>query len=168
MNLQVLNLEQIRMMVTTILSGVIAYFAPTHGFMVALALFFAFNIWCGMRADGVSIKAWRNFSMSKFKNAMAELLIYILLLTVIFTSMERMEDNDEAIVVVKIITYVCMYVYAQNSLKNLIIAYPKNKTYRILYHLLRLEFKKAMPGNVATAIDSAEKEMEENDNETNT
>lgn len=166
MNISIFNMEQLRMMVTTVFSGIIAYFAPTYGFIVALVLFFAFNIWCGMKADGVSIKTWKNFSMNKFKNALAELLIYMLLLAVLFTSMERMEDNEEAVVVVKIITYVCMYVYAQNSLKNLIIAYPKNKTYRILYHLLRLELKKAMPENVTHAVERAEKEMEKNEDET--
>ncbi|WP_236707617.1 hypothetical protein [Bacteroides cellulosilyticus] len=44
----------------------------------------AFNIWCGMRADGVSIVRCQNFKWSKFKNALAELLLYLVIIEVVF------------------------------------------------------------------------------------
>ncbi len=38
-----------------------------------------------------------------------------------------------------------LMVYLQNAFKNLIIAYPKNKGFRIIYHVIRFEFKRATP-----------------------
>ena len=49
--------EQWRMIFATSLSPVLAYLTPTAGFMYALVIMFAFNIWAGMRADGVAIVA---------------------------------------------------------------------------------------------------------------
>ena len=43
------------MIFATSLSPVLAYLTPTAGFMYALIIMFAFNIWAGMRADGVSV-----------------------------------------------------------------------------------------------------------------
>lgn len=66
---RIINWEQWRMIFATSLSPVLAYLTPTAGFMYALIIMFAFNIWAGMRADGVSIRHCKNFRFSKFKNA---------------------------------------------------------------------------------------------------
>lgn len=58
------------MIFATSLSPVLAYLTPTAGFMYALIIMFAFNIWAGMRADGVSVRHCKNFSFRKFKNAL--------------------------------------------------------------------------------------------------
>ena len=52
---RIINWEQWRMIFATSLSPVLAYLTPTAGFMYALIIMFAFNIWAGMRADGVAI-----------------------------------------------------------------------------------------------------------------
>ena len=62
--------EQWRMIFATSLSPILAYLTPTAGFMYALIIMFAFNIWAGMRADGVSVRHRKNFRFSKFKNAL--------------------------------------------------------------------------------------------------
>ncbi|MCS2404061.1 hypothetical protein NXY31_03495 [Bacteroides salyersiae] len=51
-------------------------------------------------------------------------------------------DGENSLLVIKTITYVFSYVYLQNAFKNLIIAYPKNKGFRIIYHVIRFEFKR--------------------------
>lgn len=38
-------------------SPLFGYVTPTKGFVYALVVMFAFNIWAGMRADGVAIVA---------------------------------------------------------------------------------------------------------------
>lgn len=70
-------------------------------------------------------------------------------------------DAPEALIVIKTLTYVFMYVYLQNSFKNLIIAYPTNKAYRIIYHIIRLEFKRAMPSHVQEVINRGERETDD-------
>lgn len=54
-------------------------------------------------------------------------------------------DNEAAMIVIKSLTYVFMYVYLQNAFRNLIVAYPKKIALRIIYHVIRLEFTRALP-----------------------
>lgn len=113
--------------------------------MYALIIMFAFNIWAGMRADGVAIKNCKRFSFRKFKNALAELLLYVTIIHVIYSVMLQCGDNEVAMIVIKSLTYVFMYVYLQNAFRNLIVAYPKEIALRIIYHVIRLEFTRALP-----------------------
>lgn len=62
--------EQWHMIFATSLSPILAYLTPAAGFMYALVIMFAFNIWAGMRADGVAIVRCKNFSFRKFKNVL--------------------------------------------------------------------------------------------------
>lgn len=157
------SLEQLRILFVSVCSHILAFFTQTKGFVYALVIMFAFNIWCGMRADGVSITRCKNFSIGKFKNALVELLLYVFITHTIYSVMVMAGDAPEALIVIKTLTYVFMYVYLQNSFKNLIIAYPSNKAYRIIYHIIRLEFKRAMPSHVQEVINRVECETENDD-----
>lgn len=152
--------EQWRMIFATSLSPVLAYFTPTAGFMWALVIMFAFNIWAGMRADGVIIRRCKNFKFSKFKNALAELLLYVTIIHVIYSTMIQCGDSEAALIVIKSLTYVFMYVYLQNAFRNLIQAYPKKVALRIIYHVIRLEFTRALPSYWQPIIERYEKETE--------
>lgn len=59
--------EHLRMVSASAISPVLAYYTPTKGFLLALVLAFAFNIYAGMKADGVSFTCCENFSFGKFK-----------------------------------------------------------------------------------------------------
>ena len=152
--------EQWRLIFVTSISPVLAYLTPTKGFMYALIIMFTFNIWAGMRSDGVAIKHCKNFKFSKFKNALAELLLYISIIHVVYSTMLQCGDNDEALIVIKSLTYVFMYVYLQNAFRNLIQAYPKKVALRIIYHVIRLEFTRALPSYWQPIIERYEKETE--------
>lgn len=154
-----LNLEQWRILVISTVSPVLGYLTPTKGFVYALVVMFAFNIWAGMRADGVAIVRCKNFSFRKFKNALCELLLYLFIVEAIFVIMKNCGDDQAAIVVVKTLTYVFMYVYLQNAFRNLIVAYPKELALRIIYHIIRLEFARASPSHLQPIIERLEKEF---------
>lgn len=154
-----LNLEQWRIIVISTVSPVLGYLTPTKGFVYALVVMFAFNIWAGMRADGVAIVRCKNFSFRKFKNALCELLLYLFIVEAIFVIMKNCGDDQAAIVVVKTLTYVFMYVYLQNAFRNLIVAYPKELALRIIYHVIRLEFARALPSHLQPMIERLEKEF---------
>lgn len=154
-----LNLEQWRIIVISTVSPVLGYLTPTKGFVYALIVMFAFNIWAGMRADGVAIVRCKNFSFRKFKNALCELLLYLFIVEAIFVIMKTCGDDQAAIVVVKTLTYVFMYVYLQNAFRNLIVAYPKELALRIIYHVIRLEFARALPSHLQPIIERLEKEF---------
>lgn len=154
-----LNMEQWRIIVISTVSPVLGYLTPTKGFVYALVVMFAFNIWAGMRADGVAIVRCKNFSFRKFKNALCELLLYLFIVEAIFVIMKNCGDDQAAIVVVKTLTYVFMYVYLQNAFRNLIVAYPKELALRIIYHVIRLEFARALPSHLQPIIERLEKEF---------
>lgn len=149
------------MIFATTASPLFAYLTPTAGFMYALVIMFAFNIWAGMRADGVAIVRCKNFSFRKFKNALCELLLYLFIVEIIFVIMKNCGDDQAAIVVVKSLTYVFMYVYLQNAFRNLIKAYPKKIALRIIYHVIRLEFTQALPSYWQPIIERFQKETDD-------
>lgn len=84
--------EQLRLMLVSVISPILAFLTPTSGFITALVFMFGFNIICGLRADGVnlSVNGVRRFSMLKFISAVQELILYILVIAVIFSSVVKM------------------------------------------------------------------------------
>lgn len=158
---KIFSWEQWRMIFAATASPLFAYLIPTAGFMYALVIMFAFNIWAGMRADGVAIVRCKNFSFPKFKNALCELLLYVVIIYVIYSVMWQCGDGGAAIIVIKSLTYVFMYVYLQNAFRNLIKAYPKEIALRIIYHVIRLEFTRAMPSYWQPIIERFQKETDD-------
>ncbi len=130
-------MENVRLVAVSLLSSLAAFYAPLGGTEIALFVMFAFNIFCGMRNDGISVINCRAFSMKKFGRALVEFLIYNLINVSIFTVMVHLNSVDSAIIAVKTLTYVYCYVYLQNSFRNLIRSRPKNITYRLIYHIIR-------------------------------
>ena len=149
------------MIFATTASPLFAYLTPTAGFMYALVIMFAFNIWAGMRADGVAIVRCKNFSFPKFKNALCELLLYVVIIHVIYSVMWQCGDGGAAIIVINSLTYVFMYIHLQNAFRNLIKAYPKEIALRIIYHVIRLEFTRAMPSYWQPIIERFQKETDD-------
>lgn len=152
------NWEQWRIITVSAVSPVLGYLTPTKGFVFALVIMFAFNIWAGMRADGVAIVRCKNFSFKKFKNALFELFLYLFIVESIFSIMKNCGDDKAAIVVVKSLTYVFMYVYLQNAFRNLIKAHPTKVALRIIYHVIRLEFTRVLPGYWQPIIERYQRE----------
>lgn len=158
---KIFNWEQWRIIAISTVSPLFGYLTPTKGFVYALVVMFAFNIWAGMRADGVAIVRCKNFSFRKFKNALCELLLYLFIVEAIFIIMKNCGDENAAVIVVKSLTYVFMYVYLQNAFRNLIKAYPKKIALRIIYHVIRLEFTRALPSYWQPIIECFQKETDD-------
>lgn len=157
---RIINWEQWRIIAISTVSPLFGYLTPTKGFVYALVVMFAFNIWAGMRADGVAIGNCKRFSFHKFKNALAELLLYVVIIHVIYSVMLQCGDDGAAMIVIKSLTYVFMYVYLQNAFRNLIKAYPKEIALRIIYHVIRLEFTRALPSYWRPIIERFQKETD--------
>lgn len=158
MTSKLFDIEQWRLIVVSIFSPVLAYLTPTKGFILALVIAFGMNVICGMRADGISITRCRNFSFRKFKNAVLELLIYLLIIEVIYGIMTALGDQKAALIVIKTLSYIFIYIYLQNSFKNLINAYPRKMALRMIYHVIRLEFTRALPSHLQPIIERVERE----------
>ena len=158
-----LDSSQIQQVAVTVVSAILAWATPTEGFLLALVIAFGFNIFCGMQADGVSIIRCKNFSGSKFKNALVELLLYVFITYVMYGIMIGCNDDNESILVIKMLTYILCYVYIRNGFKNLVKAYPKNIAFRVIYYILRFEFAKALPSYWKPILERLDKEFEKSE-----
>lgn len=133
-------------------------FNPNGGIYVRIDYNVCFQYLGGYAGGWGKHKALQNFRFNKFKNALAELLLYVAIIHVIYSVMLQCGDNEAAKVVIKSLTYVFMYVYLQNAFRNLIKAYPTKVALRIIYHLIRLEFTRVLPGYWQPIIERYQRE----------
>lgn len=157
---KIISMEQLRIIVVGAVSSLLSIVTPTKGFMVALILMCGFNIWCGMRADGVVIMTCKNFSKKKFRGALLELLLYVAIILLVRSAMWLCGDGCESMYAVKTLVYIFMYVYLQHSFRNLTIAYPRNIAIWFIYLFIRLEFLKMMPSNLRSILEQYDKHCE--------
>lgn len=150
--------EQLRLLIVSTCSPILAFLTPTSGFLTALVFMFVFNIICGMRADGVSVsvRGIQRFTIFKFISALQEFLLYMMIIVVLFSAVTKMGDKDAAIMCAKTITYVFMYVYLCNGFRSLCTTYPKNNGFKLIYHIIRFEFKRLMGEHAAKIIEEQE------------
>lgn len=152
--------EQARIVWTLLCSTFLAIVAPTGLFMGALTMACMFNIWAGMRADGVSLIRCRNFSWGKFVRAMYEFVVILAVIELIRGIMYLCGDDTASLYPVKILTYTACFIYVQNALKNLVKAYPKNRMLWVTYLFVRFEWRRAMPAHVDTMVEQYEQHLQ--------
>ena len=150
--------ENIRVLATIVGGYILNYLAPSFPFLLILIATFTFNIWCGMRADGVVInRNCQNYDAKKFRNALWELLSYLGILLLIYGLFNVSGGRTVAVGGLNLVSFGVSYYYCQKGLKNLIIAYPKRKGYWIFYHLIRFEFHRMAPKSIEPLIKRFEK-----------
>ena len=140
-----MTFEQWRLIAVAMITPILGYYAPLSTFMEALGVMWTFSVIAGMRADGVTIIRCKNFQLKKFRRALWELFLYLAIMILIYTFVERLNERDLGVKLNKYLTIVFGYVYLQHGFKNLIIAYPKKVALRIVYHAIRLEFARMLP-----------------------
>lgn len=123
-------------------STLLAVVTPTAGFLTAIVTGWAFNMWCGMRADGVTLISCRNFSWKKFVFALAELLMYVCLVEVVALVGYSMGDGAEIVYACKTMAYFIIYCYLDNGLKNLCKAHPRRKALWLIYLMVHLDLRR--------------------------
>lgn len=155
--------EQVRMVWTLLTSTLLAIVTPTGAFMGALTLASMFNVWAGMRADGVSVIRCKRFSWDKFLRALCEFMVILVVVELIRGIMYLCGDDSVSLYPVKILTYVACVIYLQNALKNLVKAYPKNKILWVVYLFIRCEWRKALPANVDAMLERYEQHVANNE-----
>lgn len=163
--MNMISYEQFRMIVVGAISTLLSIITPTKGFIFALIIMCGFNIWCGMRADGVVIRTCKNFDKKKFRGALWELLLYAAIILIIRTVMWSCGDGSESMYAIKTLAYIFMYVYLQHSFRNLTIAYPRNTAIWMIYLFIRLEFTKMMPSYLKPLLEQYDKHVQQNKQE---
>ena len=125
-----------------VISVVAAALDPTMGFVVAIILAGFFNIWCGMRSDGVTIINCRSFSWRKFIRALAEMLMFLIIVELLALICHSMGDHNVKVYACKTIGYCIVYCYIDNGLKNLCKAYPRSRGLWLIYLFVHFDFRR--------------------------
>lgn len=143
----------------------LAAVTPTVQFVTAVVVTAFFNVWCGMRADGVVNIRCRNFSWRKFTYALMELLAILFVIEVIAIVCHTMGDTEVSMYACKTTAYLIVYCYMDNGLKNLCKAYPKTRGLWYLYLFVHLDFRRLVRiEELMTRYDEHTKRLSDEDN----
>ena len=136
--------DAVKIGIAAFFSALIAYLQP-----VVVPITILLHLYIGAVALGV-IADWRvnNKGMS-FKKLCISLCIfaaYCIILVGVYTIGNELGDREEALVVIKTLTYVLIYFYGASILKNLHNIFPHDKALSFLDYWFGLEFTKRIPG----------------------
>ena len=168
MVINILTLEQIRRLFVWVACSIMAIVAPTKGFVAALALAWAFNVWCGMRADGVINIKCRNWSWQKFSHALLELVAFLSVIWLVALITYNCGDAEAGLYACKTINYIFVWSCFENGLKNLCKAHPQTKALWIVYLFVRLEFTKMLRIDDIIRLYDEHIKKQENENNSST
>lgn len=129
--------------IAAFIGSLMAFLQPVQNAMILLLIFAATDILFGI-ISGVIAQSER-FNFKKFIQSAAYLLVYLGIVVMVYAVGKYQNDIDESLYIVKVITYVFIYFYSSNILKNLHILMPDNPVIRFMNYFLGLEFTKKLP-----------------------
>lgn len=129
--------------IATCLSSVIAFLTPVQNAMSLLMLVALADMLCGLISDlrihGIG------FRFRKFFFALLCAAVYLFIVVMVYTVGWFQGDVRESLLVVKTVTYVMVYFYGTNILRNLKLLLPASRVIAFLYYLIGLEFTRKFP-----------------------
>lgn len=126
--------------VATSISALVASLQPVHNAMLLLLIFAGCDILFGVLSGIIASK--ERFSFKKFMLSAGYLLVYLGIVVMVYAVGKYQGDLEESLYVVKVITYVFIYFYSSNILKNLHQLMPDNPVIKFLDYFIGLEFTK--------------------------
>lgn len=109
-------------------------FTPIEDAIYILFLAFVFNVITGIAEDKIVKK--QDFKIKKAFEAITQLFFYYALIFLIYTAGFKMNDEAVATTGVKWVTYVVVYFYLTNAVRNAKSIYPTNKALSFMYEVL--------------------------------
>lgn len=136
-------LDTLKVIIVAVLGSLYSYLEPIYNPMKVLAIVFLADILAGVVVD--LIRNNDRIRIKKFLIAVAFLALYFSIIASTFVIGEHMGDIDEALFIVKTLTYVFSYFYVSNTLRNLRMLAPENKPVAFLDYWLGLQVVKRLP-----------------------
>ena len=152
-------IENIRSLCVGVAIAVIAFLKPIEGELTSLMIVFFLNFFFGYLSG--MIANHEDFSIKKALRCGAEATVFFILCCAIYTVGQMKHQYEGALQCVSFVTYVVLYFYALNILKNLKkIFKPGTTPWQIvsfLYYILRFKFIERIPG-LAEYLNIAERQ----------
>lgn len=117
-----------------------SFISPIGNIVKALLLLWLSNFFCGLMAGLLCNNESWNFKKA-FKCCI-ELAIYVTIIGGLFWIGIYLNNKNEVEYAVKVVTWVIVYFYSSNILRNLILLFPGNQVFPFLNSLLSFEFMK--------------------------
>ncbi|EHP47186.1 phage holin family protein [Odoribacter laneus] len=136
-------IQEVKNIIYTLCCVLMGYIDPVKNVVQVLAFLCVCNFLCGLVAGLLCNR--EKFSFKKAFHCFIEVAIYVMIVSSIYQIGDTLKDEVEATYTVKIVTYVMLYFYSKNILKNLVHLFPKNQVFYCLDYLLGLEFVKHIP-----------------------
>ncbi|NDW19819.1 hypothetical protein D0T53_13005 [Dysgonomonas sp. 216] len=136
-------LDTIKIILVAALGSLYSYLEPIYNPMKVLAIVFCADIVAGVLVD--LIKNNDRIRIKKFLIAVAFLALYFSIIASTYVVGEHMGDIEEALLIVKTLTYIFSYFYISNTIRNLRLLAPQNKQIAFLDYWLGLQIVKRLP-----------------------
>lgn len=135
--------DTFKIIVVAIIGGLYSYLEPIYNPMKVLAIVFFADIVAGVLVD--LIKNNDRIRIKKFLIAVAFLALYFSIIASTYIIGEHMGDTQEALLIVKTLTYVFSYFYVSNTFRNVKILAPNNRPIAFIDYWLGLQVVKRLP-----------------------
>ena len=136
-------LDTLKIIIVAALGSLYSYLEPIYNPMKVLAIVFFADIVAGVLVD--LIRNNDRIRIKKFLIAVAFLALYFSIIASTYIIGEHMGDINEALLIVKTLTYVFSYFYVSNTFRNLRILAPNNKQIAFLDYWLGLQVVRRLP-----------------------
>ena len=130
--------EDFKLFIYGLILPILAFFEPINNLIVAVAILYLINIAAGVIEDVKNNNTLPNFG--KFIFSILELLAYMLFLLTTFGIATLLDDMEGGKGFAKILTYVAIYFYAQNSIKNMLKIAPENQFLQFISFVVNVRF----------------------------
>lgn len=140
------NMEPIKTFVVSVVTAMIAYFSPISGEMQGLLILFSVNFFAGLLTDILVNNG--KFSFKKAFRCVTEFTCMIVFIAAMFSIGERKNDVAGTLQLVSYVTYVVVWFYTQNILRNLKSLFRTGTMHTVcafLYYIVSVEFIKRVP-----------------------
>lgn len=140
-------IDKIKDIVWALILSVVAYLKPLQGEMSALFLLFFVNFLAGYFAGMIANN--EEFNFKKAGRCILEALVFFALCTCIYAEGKLKGNEHGAMQCVSFVTYVIIYFYGVNIVKNLMKIFREGtipyQIFAFLYYILRFKFVEQIP-----------------------
>lgn len=136
-----IEMDELRTLIVYVVGAIFTLLTPIHNFMVAMLILFGINFMFGLIAARVCKEEWST------KKALLFFVYVAVFLTIACTAFiigHYMNNEEQAIAVVKILCYMAVYIFGTNIFRNLRGIVSKNtawyKLFDLCYYVLSVKF----------------------------
>lgn len=141
-------IDNIRSLFVGIAIAVLAFLKPIEGELTSLVIVFFLNFFFGYLSG--MIANHEDFDLKKALRCGAEATVFFILCCAIYAVGQMKQQQQGALQCVSFVTYVVIYFYGLNILKNLKRIFKTHSTpwqiVAFLYYILRFKFIEHIPG----------------------